>query len=56
MKNVAALAGVSFKTVSRVVNGESGVSPQLEERVLAAITELGYEPNHGARTLSLIHI
>ena len=51
MKNVANLAGVSFKTVSRVVNGESGVSRQLEERVLAAIAELGYQPNHGARAL-----
>lgn len=51
MKNVAALAGVSFKTVSRVVNGEAGVSRQLEERVTAAIAELGYQPNHGARTL-----
>lgn len=51
MKNVAALAGVSFKTVSRVINGEPGVSRQLEERVTAAIVELGYQPNHGARTL-----
>lgn len=53
MKNVATLAGVSFKTVSRVVNGEDGVSRQLEERVVAAIAELGYEPNHGARTLRM---
>jgi len=51
MKNVANLAGVSFKTVSRVVNGEPGVSRQLEERVTAAIAELGYQPNHSARTL-----
>lgn len=51
MKNVATLAGVSFKTVSRVVNGEPGVSRQLEERVIAAIAELGYQPDHGARTL-----
>lgn len=51
MKNVATLAGVSFKTVSRVVNGEPGVSRQLEERVTAAIAELGYQPDHGARTL-----
>lgn len=51
MKNVAALAGVSFKTVSRVVNGEPGVSRALEERVIAAIAELDYQPDHGARTL-----
>ncbi len=51
MKNVATLADVSFKTVSRVVNGEPGVSRQLEERVTAAISELGYQPDHGARTL-----
>jgi len=51
MKNVADLAAVSFKTVSRVVNGEPGVSRQLEERVTAAIAELGYQPNHGARAL-----
>jgi len=51
MKNVAMLADVSFKTVSRVVNGEPGVSRQLEERVVAAIAELGYEPDHGARSL-----
>jgi len=51
MKNVASVAGVSFKTVSRVVNGEPGVSRQLEERVTAAIAELGYEPDHSARTL-----
>ncbi|MDC0350193.1 LacI family DNA-binding transcriptional regulator, partial [bacterium] len=51
MKNVATLADVSFKTVSRVVNGEPGVSRQLEERVTAAIAELGYQPDHGARNL-----
>ena len=51
MKNVAKLAGVSFKSVSRVINGEPGVSRQLEERVTAAIAELGYQPDHGARTL-----
>lgn len=51
MKDVATLAGVSFKTVSRVVNGESGVSTSLAERVETAIDELGYRPNDGARTL-----
>ena len=36
MRDVAAQAKVSLKTVSRVVNGESGVSPRLAKRVLAA--------------------
>lgn len=51
MKDVATLAHVSFKTVSRVVNDEAGVSRQLTERVQAAIAELDYEPDHGARAL-----
>lgn len=51
MKDVATLAQVSFKTVSRVVNGEPGVSAVLIERVNCAVEELGYRPNDGARTL-----
>lgn len=51
MKDVANLAEVSFKTVSRVVNLEAGVSATLVNRVNAAIDDLGYEPDHGARTL-----
>ena len=35
MRDVAALAGVSIKTVSRVVNGEPGVSPELARKVEA---------------------
>jgi LacI family transcriptional regulator len=42
MKDVAARAGVALKTVSRVVNGESGVTPATAERVLGAIEELGF--------------
>ena len=51
MRDVAAEAGVSFKTVSRVVNGESGVSTALVERVEAAVTNLGYRPDQRARLL-----
>lgn len=51
LRDVAARADVSFKTVSRVVNGEGGVSPALAERVRRAVEELDFRPNHGARTL-----
>jgi len=51
MRNVAAAAGVSFKTVSRVVNQESGVSAALVERVNEAVAELGYQPDDRARNL-----
>ncbi len=51
LKDVAALAGVSFKTVSNVVRGEGRVSPATRERVLRAVQELGYQPNDSARHL-----
>ena len=51
LRDVAARAGVSFKTVSRVVNDEPGVSPVLTERVRQAVDELGFRPNVGARVL-----
>ncbi|GAA3124349.1 LacI family DNA-binding transcriptional regulator [Planomonospora alba] len=51
MKDVAAAAGVALKTVSRVVNGEPGVSPETGERVAAAIERLGYRRNESARVL-----
>jgi LacI family transcriptional regulator, galactose operon repressor len=40
MHDVAALAGVGLKTVSRVVNAERGVSPELAARVRQAIEQL----------------
>ena len=49
MRDVANHAGVSFKTVSRVVNREGGVSDDLARRVEAAIAELGYVPDERAR-------
>ena len=51
MWDVAAVAKVSQKTVSRVVNDSPNVSPEVRQRVLAAIRELGYRPNRAARTL-----
>jgi LacI family transcriptional regulator len=51
MKDVAARAGVGLKTVSRVVNGEPGVSPDTERRVQESITALGFRRNDSARIL-----
>lgn len=51
MRDVAERAGVSFKTVSRVINGEGGVSGDLTARVLEAVADLGYRPNHRAKLL-----
>lgn len=45
MKDVARLAGVSIATVSAALSGANFVSPELKERVLAAVDELGYAPN-----------
>jgi len=52
LSDVAALAGVSTKTVSNVVHDYPHVSPALRERVQAAIDELGYRPNLTARRLA----
>lgn len=51
MREVATHAGVSIKTVSRVINQEAGVSPELTERVQAAIRELDYRHNATASNL-----
>ena len=51
MLDVAAVAGVSMKTVSNVVTGAVPVAPATRERVEAAIEELGYRPNLAAREL-----
>jgi LacI family transcriptional regulator len=50
--DVAALAGVSIKTVSRVMNSEPGVRPETRNRVKAAISELNYRPSLPARSLA----
>ncbi|MEV1175500.1 LacI family DNA-binding transcriptional regulator, partial [Nonomuraea sp. NPDC049784] len=52
MRDVAARAGVSHQTVSRVVNGEPTVTDPIRERVVAAMTALGYRPSAGGRVLA----
>lgn len=51
MSDVAARAGVSHQTVSRVINRSPHVAPATRQRVLAVIRELGYRPNVTARAL-----
>lgn len=51
IKDVAKKAEVSIATVSRVVNKTDHVTPQIYERVMDAINELGYSPNTAARSL-----
>ncbi|QEU91101.1 LacI family DNA-binding transcriptional regulator [Streptomyces kanamyceticus] len=51
IKDVAAEAGVSVATVSRVLNSHPSVSPASRARVLAAVEALGYRPNAVARSL-----
>ncbi|MFF0850969.1 LacI family DNA-binding transcriptional regulator [Streptomyces sp. NPDC003280] len=51
LKDVAALAGVSPRTVSNVVSGSASVAEETRVRVQAALDELGYRPNVAARNL-----
>jgi LacI family transcriptional regulator len=51
MKDIAVRVGVSVKSVSRVVNGEGGVSPATAERILDVAEELGFRRNDLARNL-----
>ncbi len=50
--DVAALAGVSIKTVSRVVNNEPNVRESTRQRVRKAVRKLHYRPNPSARSLA----
>lgn len=52
IKDVANAAGVSIKTVSRVINREANVRPAVRLRVEQAIAALGYVPNRAARSLA----
>ncbi|MBN1304698.1 MAG: LacI family DNA-binding transcriptional regulator [Anaerolineales bacterium] len=51
IKEVAKLAKVSTATVSRVLNHQSNVNPELRERVLAAVKDLDYHPSNIARNM-----
>jgi DNA-binding LacI/PurR family transcriptional regulator len=51
IKDVARVAGVSLGTASNVINNLHTVSPENRKRVLQAIKDLNYNPNHAARTL-----
>src|SRR5690348_16355117 len=51
-KDVARIAGVSQSTVSYVMSGKRPISESTREKVLAAMAELTYEPNAGARALA----
>nr|WP_157233563.1 LacI family DNA-binding transcriptional regulator [Kibdelosporangium phytohabitans] len=51
LEDVAAVAGVSRATASRVLNSSPRVSPEAHEAVTAAALKLGYQPNQAARTL-----
>lgn len=52
IRHVAADAGVSLQTVSRVINNNPGVSADLRERVQASIDKLGYVPSIAAQRMS----
>ena len=52
IKHVAADAGVSLQTVSRVINNEPNVRPEMKERVQASIDKLGYVPSIAAQRMS----
>ncbi|MDM4762494.1 LacI family DNA-binding transcriptional regulator [Galbitalea sp. SE-J8] len=51
IRDVAARAGVSYQTVSRVLNASERIRPETRERVRAAMHELGFRPNPAARAL-----
>lgn len=51
MRDVARASGVSYQTVSRVINDQERVHPATRARVLAAVEALGYHPNSAARAL-----
>ena len=52
IKHVAADAGVSLQTVSRVINNEANVRPEMKRRVQASIDKLGYVPSIAAQRMS----
>ena len=53
IRQLADYCGVSIGTIDRVLNNRPGVKKQTKERIEKAIDELGYTPNHLAKSLSL---
>ncbi len=51
LKAVASHAGVSYQTVSKVLNGQLQVAPETRQRILDAVQSLGYRPNQIARNM-----
>ncbi|GLV53636.1 hypothetical protein KDH_04880 [Dictyobacter sp. S3.2.2.5] len=51
LKRIAELAGVSYATVSRAINGKDRIAPATTARILQLVDELGYRPNANARSL-----
>ena len=51
LKEVASQAGVSYQTVSKVINGQAQVSKETEERIWQVVKQSGYRPNFTARSL-----
>jgi hypothetical protein len=51
IRDVARLAGVSYQTVSRVLNNSDALRPSTKKRVLEVIDQIGYRPNQAARAL-----
>ncbi|SDD16766.1 transcriptional regulator, LacI family [Paenibacillus sp. UNCCL117] len=52
LESIAGLAGVSRGTVSRVINDQPGVKPEVREKVLGIIEQTGYYPHPQARSLA----
>ncbi len=52
LEDIAKLAGVSRSTVSRVINDQPNVRPDVRDRILEIIRQTGYHPNAAARTLA----
>jgi len=52
MSEIAKLANVSQATVSRVLNGSTGVSPKKKARVMEWVRKTGFKPNRSAQTLA----
>ena len=54
LKEVAVRAGVSYQTVSKVLNRQAQVSKETEQRIMDAVHELGYRPNQIARNMRVM--